>query len=279
MASDEKNDAVWKRFLKDKNSKDRDFLARFYFFLVEAESRRLLARLPVKAYWEKKDDLVSAGSIGLLQALDHFTPPKAKAATPGRAFEAYARYRIRGQMVDELRSMDFARRNLRKQEKTIQEARRKLEEKLGRSPPEEEIPKSVGMPLDELYDFVAEINMLNLLSLDAELDGAGGEKGAWTDILPDPKAENALDKVEKQERIEMVTEALKKLADLEKKELKFYYVENLTFKEVGRVLGVSESRVCQIHHMAVFKLQKSVDERREHDGAQYGRLYNHHQRK
>jgi RNA polymerase sigma factor for flagellar operon FliA len=279
MASDDKNDAVWKRFLKDKNPKDRDFLARFYFFLVEAESRRLLARLPVKAYWEKKDDLVSAGSIGLLQALDHFTPPKGKAAAPGRAFEAYSRYRIRGQMVDELRNMDFARRNLRKQEKSIQEARRKLEEKLGRSPSEEEIAKSLGMPLDELYDFVAEINMLNLLSLDAELDGVGGEKGAWTDILPDPKAENALDKVEKQERIEMVTAALKKLADSEQKVLQFYYVENLTFKEVGRVLGVSESRVCQIHHMAVFKLQKSVDERREHDGAQYGRLYNNHQRK
>jgi RNA polymerase sigma factor for flagellar operon FliA len=279
MASAEKNDAVWQKFLKDKNAKDRDFLARFYFFLVEAESRRLLARLPLKAYWEKKDDLVSAGSIGLLQALDHFTPPQGKDASPGRAFEAYARYRIRGQMVDELRHMDFARRNLRKQEKTIQEARRKLEQKFGRAPSEEEIAKSLGMPLDELYDFVAEINMLNLLSLDAELDGSGGGKGAWTDILPDPKAENALDKVEKQERIEMVTESLKKLADSEQKVLQLYYAENLTFKEVGRVLGVSESRVCQIHHMAVFKLQKSVDERREHDGAQYGRLYNHHQRK
>ena len=277
MSSGDQNDAVWKRFLKDKNAKDRDFLARFYFFLVEAENRRLLARLPLKAYWEKKDDLASAGSIGLLQALDHFAPPKGKAASPGRAFEAYARYRIRGQMVDELRHMDFARRNLRKQEKSIQEARRKLADKFGREPSEEETAKSLGIPLDEFYNFVAEINMLNLLSLDAELEGSGGEKGAWTDVLPDPKAENALDKVEKQERIEIVAAALKNLADQEQKVLQFYYVENLTFKEVGRVLGVSESRVCQIHHMAVFKLQKMVDERREHDGAQHGRLYNHHQ--
>ncbi|MGH7738964.1 MAG: FliA/WhiG family RNA polymerase sigma factor [bacterium] len=279
MAAEEKNEAAWKRFLKDKNAEDRDFLARFYFFLVEAESRRLLARLPLKVYWEKKDDLVSAGSIGLLQALDHFTPPRGKSDSPGRAFEAYARYRIRGQMVDELRHMDFARRNLRKQEKSIQEARGKLEAKLGRSPSEEEVAKSLGMPLDELYGFVAEINMLNLLSLDAELVGSQGDRRGWSDILPDPKAENALDKVEKQEKIDRVASALKKLGDSEQKVLQFYYVENLTFKEVGRVLGVSESRVCQIHHIAVFKLQQFVDERRKNDGAQYGRLYHDHQRK
>ncbi|HET9869101.1 MAG TPA: FliA/WhiG family RNA polymerase sigma factor [bacterium] len=276
MAPEERHDAVWKRFLKDKNAADRDFLARSYFFLVEAENRRLLARLPVKAYWEKKDDLASAGSIGLLQALDHFAPPKGKAGSPGRAFEAYARYRIRGQMVDELRHMDFARRNLRKQEKSIQEARYRLQQKNGREPTDEEAAKSLGMPLDEFYGVVAEINMLNLLSLDAELAGSRGEKGVWSDILPDPRAENALDKVEKQEKIEIVSAALKKLGDSEQKVLQFYYVENLTFKEVGRVLGVSESRICQIHHMAVFKLQKMVDERREHDGAQHGRLYHHH---
>lgn len=279
MAAEEKTEVSWKRFLKDKNAEDRDFLARFYFFLVEAESRRLLARLPLKVYWEKKDDLVSAGSIGLLQALDHFAPPRGKSASPGRAFEAYARYRIRGQMVDELRHMDFARRNLRKQEKSIQEARGKLEAKLGRVPSEEEIAKSLGMPLDELYGFIAEINMLNLLSLDAELAGSQGDRGGWSEILPDPKAENALDKVEKQEKIDRVASALKKLGDSEQKVLQFYYVENLTFKEVGRVLGVSESRVCQIHHIAVFKLQQLVDERRKNDGAQYGRLYHDHQRK
>jgi len=280
MAPNENLDAIWARFLKKKkDSSDRDFLAHNYFFLVEAESRRLLARLPLRAYWEKKEDVASAGAIGLLQALDHFIPPKGKDGSPGRAFEAYARYRIRGQMVDELRQMDFARRNLRKQERLIQEAEKKLQEKLGRFPREEEVAKILSIPLDEFYEWVAEINMLNLLSLDAEMSGERGENGSWSDILPDTKAENALDKVEKQERIEIVARVLKCLEDAEQKVLHLYYVENLTFKEVGKVLGVSESRVCQIHHMAVFRLQKLVDERRRHDGIQHGRLHHNHERK
>jgi len=222
----------------------------------------------VRAYWEKKEDIKSAGVIGLLQALDHFTPPKDKKSDPGRAFEAYARYRIRGQMVDELRSLDFARRNLRKQARAIQETEKKLEEKLGRHPRDEETAKALGIPLDELYDWLAEINMLNLLSLDAERAGEKGEEGSWADVLADSKAENPLDKVEKQERIEKVAEALRDLGDSEQKVLQFYYVENLTFKEIGKVLKVSESRVCQIHHMAVFRLQELMRERGKHGRVQ-----------
>jgi len=271
---------LWARFLKQKKDLEtRDDLARAYFFLVEAETRRMLARLPLRAYWEKKEDLGSAGVIGLLQALDHFTPPNDKRHDPGRAFEAYARYRIRGQMVDELRSLDFARRNLRKQARAIQEAERKLETRLGRTPREEETAKALGIPLSELYDWIAEINMLNLLSLDAEV-AEGGEGGSWAELLADSKAENPLDKVEKQEKIEQVAEALKFLGDAEQKVLHFYYVETLTFKEIGRILKVSESRVCQVHHMAVFRLQELLDERRKHGVAQgRERIHDHHHRK
>lgn len=268
---DGNHNPLWARFLKKKKDlAAREALAKAYFFLVEAEARRLLSRLPLRAYWEKKDDLGSAGVIGLLQALDHFSPPAGKTNDPGRAFEAYARYRIRGQMVDELRSLDFARRNLRKQARSIQEAERKLEARLGRSPREEETAKALGIPLDELYNWIAEINMLNLLSLDAEMGEIGGGGASWADVLADSKAENPLDKVEKQEKIEQVAEALKGLGDSEQKVLHLYYVETLTFKEIGKVLKVSESRVCQIHHMAVFRLQELVDARRKH-GRVYGR--------
>ena len=266
-----------------KNKKDlevRDQLAKAYFFLVETEKRRLLARLPLRAYWEKKEDLGSAGVIGLLQALDHFKSPKEKRNDPGRAFEAYARYRIRGQMIDELRNLDFARRNLRKQARAIQEAERKLEGRLGRSPREEETAKALGIPLSEFYDWVAEINMLNLLSLDAEIVDGAGEGGSWADVLADTKAENPLDKVEKQEKIEKVALALKVLGDSEQKVLHLYYVENLTFKEIGKVLKVSESRICQIHHMAVFRLQELMDERGSHGRVQRReRIYEHYYRK
>ena len=264
---------------KKTDIKAREELAKAYYFLVEAETRRMLARLPIRAYWEKKEDLGSAGVIGLLQALDHFVPPREKKFDPGRAFEAYARYRIRGQMVDELRSLDFARRNLRKQARSIQDAERKLESRLGRHPREEETAKTLGIPLNELYDWIAEINMLNLLSLDAEM-GEGKEGSSWADVIADSKAENPLDKVEKQEKIEQVEEALKNLGASEQKVLQLYYVDMLTFKEIGRVLKVSESRICQIHHVAVFRLQELVDERREHGNTQgRERIHDHHYRK
>jgi RNA polymerase sigma factor for flagellar operon FliA len=268
--------AIWNKFLKKKTDlKVRDELAKAYFFLVESETRRMLARLPARAYWEKKDDLGSAGVIGLLQALDHFQPPKDKKAEPGRAFEAYARYRIRGQMFDELRNLDFAKRNLRKQARSIHEAERKLEGKLGRPPREEEIAKVLGISLEVFYEWVAEINMLNLLSLDAQRV-EGGEGGTWAEVLPDARAENPLDKVEKQEKIELVSLALGRLGESEQKVLHLYYVELLTFKEIGKVLKVSESRVCQIHHMAVYRLQELVDERGRHANSQgRERLFDH----
>lgn len=126
---------AWKKYLKNKKDPvPRDFLAQKYLYLVDTENRRLLARLPSRVYWEKKDDLASAGAIGLLKALDIFVPPPDKKDAPGRAFEAYARYRIRGQMVDELRGMDFARRNLRKQARMIQEAEKKIQSKFQRAP-------------------------------------------------------------------------------------------------------------------------------------------------
>jgi len=250
---------LWIRFLaKRKDLKVRDSLAITYQYLVEAETRRLLSRLPLRAYWEKKEDLASAGVIGLLQALDNFIPPKERRNDPGRAFEAYARYRIRGRMIDELRNLDFARRNLRKQARLIQEAERKLEGKLGRPPDDEEIAKALGVSLEVFFEWVAEINMLNLLSLDAQIAENDGPGVTWAEVLPDPRAENPLDKVEKQEKIERVAGALVKLSETDQKVLHLYYVENLTFKEIGKVLRVSESRVCQIHHMAVFRLQHLV---------------------
>ena len=102
-------------------------------------------------------------------------------------------------MIDELRSLDFARRNLRKNARDNQEAEAKLVAKNGRMPREEEIAKVLGIELDELYDWIAEINMLNLLSLDAEKQEGDGE-GSWADVLPDIKAENALDKVTRKTR-------------------------------------------------------------------------------
>ena len=274
MTSGDPLDALWSRFLgRKRGSKSRDGaraeLVRAYWGLVEAESRRLLARLPLKAYRQKKEDLVSAGSVGLLLALDHFKPPKGHADSPGRAFEAYARYRIRGQMIDELRNLDFARRNLRKQARQIREAEEALQMELGRLPREEEVAEKIGVPLSEFYDWVAEINMLNLLSLDAGNMAVREGAAPWSDVLADPKAADPLAAAEKKERTDWLTGALRGLPENEQRVLYFYYLEGLTFKEIGTALRLSESRVCQVHHMALFRLQGMIDERER----TYGRLH------
>ncbi len=277
MPPEGKSDPVWAKFLKCRDSESREVLAKVYYFLVEAESRRLLSRLPLEAYRQKKEDLVSAGGLGLLLALDHFSPPRGATEGPGRAFESYARYRIRGQMLDELRQMDFARRNLRKSAREIQEAEERLRGQLGRDPREVETAECLGWSLEEFHGRVAEINMLNLLSLDARASETKDGGAPWEEALADPKALDPLRRLELAERVQQVRDALERLGEQEQKALHLYYVENMTFREIGKILGLSESRVCQIHHLAVFRLQTSI-ERGTHDRAQgYGRLHDHRQ--
>jgi RNA polymerase sigma factor for flagellar operon FliA len=268
---------VWSRFLgkKDPRARERarEELARAYYGLVESESRRLLGRLPIKAYRQKKEDLVSAGVVGLLQALDHFSPPRGKVDDPGRAFEAYARYRIRGQMIDELRSLDFARRNLRKQARLIRETEERLQTELGRLPREEEVADAIGVPLAEFYDWVAEINMLNLLSLDAGHLSPKEGTTPWAEVLADPRADDPLQQAERKEKTEWLSNSLRKLPEAEQRVLYLYYLENLTFREIGKVLRLSESRVCQVHHMALFRLQGMTEGREKAHGRLHDNLH------
>lgn len=268
---------VWARFLGKTGTRSREEargeLAKAYYGLVESESRRLLARLPAKAYRQKKEDLVSAGVVGLLQALDHFSPPKERADDPGRAFEAYARYRIRGQMIDELRGLDFARRNLRKQARLIREAEEQLQVKLGRVPREEEIADALGVSLAEFYDWLAEINMLNLLSLDAGNMALKQGTAPWSEVLADPRADDPLQQAERSEKIELLSGALRSLPENEQRVLYLYYLEGLTFKEIGTVLGLSESRVCQVQHVALFRLQGMIEGREKNHGRLHDNLH------
>jgi len=270
MTLAERTGSVWERFLADRDPASRETLAKAYYGLVEAEGRRLLSRLPLEAYRQKKEDIVSAGGVGLLLALDAFSPPAQAKDGVGRAFEVYARFRIRGQMLDELRQMDFARRDLRKAARTLREAEEELQGRLGKKPHETELADHLSLPLEELYRQVAEINMLSLLSLDARLESPGGRgegRGAWEEVLADPNATDPLARLERQERQGRLTEALGKLSLAEQKVMQLYYVESLTFKEIGKVLALSESRICQIHHLAIFRLQSLID-RGTHDRAQ-----------
>jgi RNA polymerase sigma factor for flagellar operon FliA len=270
-------DQIWHRFLKEKSAQLREELAKSYFYLVQVESRRLSARLPFQVFREKKDDLFSAGMVGLLQALDHFKIPKVYESV-GRAFEVYARFRIRGQMVDELRTLDFAKRNLRKQARIIWEAEEALYQILGRTPTAEEVTNKIGIPVEEFYNCLAEINMLNLLSLDAQ--NVETEKfGLNHEKLPDTKTVSAVDQLEQKERLEIIKNLIKALGDAEQKVLQLYYLETLTFKEIGQVLKLTESRVCQIHHTAIFRIQSMIERGNYYGSAQrYERVHHHYNR-
>jgi len=270
MPPTEKTGSVWERFLSERDATSRETLAKAYYFLVEAEGRRLLSRLPLEAYRQKKDDLVSSGGVGLLLALEAFVPPLNAPEGVGRAFEVYARFRIRGQMLDELRQLDFASRDLRKSARELNAAEEELQARLGRKPHETELAEHLGWPLEDLYSQVAEINMLSLLSLDARQEGSGGNgdgRGPWEEVLADPRAVDPLQQLEKRERLGKLTDALERLSVTDQKVMHLYYVESLTFKEIGKVLALSESRICQIHHLAIFRLQTLI-ERGMHDRAQ-----------
>jgi RNA polymerase sigma factor FliA len=136
-----------------------------------------------------------------------------------------------------------------------------LQMELGRLPREEEVAEAIGIPLGEFYDWVAEINMLNLLSLDVGSAGTDEKTGSWSENLPDPNSVDPLGEAERREKIDWVSGALRGLGENEQRTLYLYYLEGLTFKEIGTALRLSESRVCQLHHMAIFRLQGMIEER------------------
>ena len=213
-------------------------------------ARRIHERLPRHVPFE---DLVHAGVVGLIDALHKFDQGKHV------QFGSYAKFRIRGAILDSLREMDWSPRDLRRKARRVEEAHNKLRSELGRNPAEPELAAELGMELRALQLLLGEIDGLEVGSLRVESPRDGREEDLC-EFLPDDPEETPLFLCLRSEMKELLAKAIAELPEKERQVLALYYYEELTMKEVGAVLGVGESRVSQIHSMAVLRLRARLSE-------------------
>ncbi len=239
---------VWASYKADANQADRDQLIVFYSPLVKYVAGRVAAGLPQNV---DQADLVSYGMFGLIDAITKFDPER------GFKFETYAISRIKGAVLDELRSIDWVPRSVRAKAKSVERAMSKLETKLHRAPTDEEIADELDLTMAQLTTLYNQISSLGMVALDEMLSFGGGESMTLGDTLAD-RHDGPGGQYERIELRQMLADAINRMGEREKIVLTLYYYENLTLAEIGGVLGVTESRVCQIHTKAVLHLRSRL---------------------
>lgn len=229
----------------------RERVIREFAYVIKAMAHRLAFRLP--AYLDA-EDLISVGVIGLMDAMEKYDPSREA------KFRTYAEFRIRGAMLDEIRSMDWIPRSVHERISLLQRTQSELLNRYGRPPSEEEVAAALKMSVAELDEFLSRAQGAVLISLDdlgiQEPDGHKILKTLADDEHPDP-----LSLVVHEREREALTRAIQELPEKERLVLTLYYYEELTMKEIGSILGVTESRVCQIHTKAVLHLKTKLDAR------------------
>lgn len=239
------------------DSVERERLLTVHLPDVRYIAQRIHERLPVQIPLE---DLVHAGIIGLIEAVDRFDPTKhAQLAT-------FARFRIRGAILDSLRSTDWSPRSLRKRARAIEAANRALSVELGRSPSEAELAERLSMPLPKFQHLLTELNGLNLGSLESSVD-YDSQESADAQQQSSP-SEDPFSSCLKEELKALLAEAIGVLEEQERQVVSLYYFEELTMKEVGAALDIGESRVSQIHSLALVRLRERLRQRLQ--GAETG---------
>jgi RNA polymerase sigma factor for flagellar operon FliA len=238
---------LWREFKRSGSAQARERLILHYAPLVKYVASRVATGLPASV---DQADLVSYGMFGLIDALEKFEPAR------GNKFETYAIPRIKGAIIDELRAMDWVPRSVRFKAREIEKAYADLESMLKRAPTEREVAERLGVSIAELHDVVNQISFVSVLALD-ELLSVGGDRGDQVSLL-DTLADKGTDPttgLEGQETRGLLAAAINSLSEREKIVVTLYYFEGLTLAEIGDILGVTESRVCQIHTKAVNQLR------------------------
>lgn len=243
---DNSREALWQEYMKSRNAQVREQLIVEYAGLVKVVAGRMGMYL---GYTVEYDDLVGYGIFGLIDAIDKFE------LTKGVKFETYASLRIRGAILDQIRKMDWIPRTLRQKQKKLENAIKEMEDSLGRAATNEELAENMGISLEELEDLVNQTQIANLVSLDEYLE-QGSEVKA--ELGNSPRFEQPEQVVERQELKKILAEAISSLTENEQRVIAFYYFEELTLKEISRILDVSESRVSQLHTKALRKLKDRI---------------------
>jgi RNA polymerase sigma factor FliA len=237
---------LWQRYHKQGDGHTENALVEQYLPLVRSVMSRLAITLPDHV---DHDDLQSAGMVGLLHALRHYDP------ACGTTFQTYARLRIRGAMLDELRRMDWVPRTIHEKARRIQEVMAQLEQKFGRAPTEAEVAKGLNMTQAQYEELLAEIRPATFVCLDAVGSADGEESGTISDVVADPAGDGPMEQASRNELKALILQRLKELPRNQSRVLALYYGEDLHLREIAEVLGVTESRVCQIHSQAILSIR------------------------
>jgi RNA polymerase sigma factor FliA len=240
--------ALWRDYKKTRDQGVRDRLILTYAPLVKYVAGRLGSGLPAHV---DENDLVSYGLLGLIGAIERFDPDR------DIKFETYAIARIKGSIIDELRAMDWVPRSVRSRARDIERAIGELERKLHRAPTDEEIAEKLGVSTDELDDSLTEISRSSIAALDElwTVSSSGGDQVALIDTIEDTQGPEPQAELAQTELREALGEAIARLPEREKLVVTLYYYEELTLREIGEVLGVTESRVSQLHTKAILRLK------------------------
>lgn len=231
------------------DKKKREKLIMKYAPLVKNIVGRLAAKLPIDS--ADKEDLVNVGIMGLMSALEKYDKNR------NVQFETYASFRIRGAVLDELRAKDWVPRATRSKDNKLENAMEVLGKKLGRAPTEDEIAQQLNIPLEEYFKLLDEARCISLISTE-DLPPDYLERYSREDIVEEISAGNPLNLLVNMEIKDKLKKAVDKLPEKERLVLSLYYFEEMTMKETGRVMSLTESRVCQLHAQAVLRLRSMV---------------------
>ena len=249
-------DDLWRLYKAEGHPQVRERLILHYAPLVKYVAGRVGVGLPQNI---EQADLVSYGIFGLIDAIEKFDPKRAI------KFETYAISRIKGAIIDELRSIDWIPRSIRSKAREVERAYADLEAKLHRTPSDREVADELGISLDDLHGIFGQVSFVNVVALD-ELLSVNGEKGdkvSLVDTLEDHRVEDPVRAFESQETKHLLARAINLLPEREKIVVTLYYYEGLTLAEIGQVLGVTESRICQMHTKAVLQLRAKLADQRD----------------
>jgi RNA polymerase sigma factor for flagellar operon FliA len=240
---------LWDRFKASADANAREALILYFSPLVKFVAGRMAMNLPRSV---DPSDLVSYGIFGLIDAIDKFEPER------GFKFETYAINRIKGAILDELRALDWVPRSVRSRAREIERSLAELEHRFQRTPSDEELAAHMGVEVENLRTNLAEIFSSGMVALD---DLVGPEGGAsMGELMPDPLGVGPEAAFQLEETRRVLSDAINRLPDRERLVITLYYFEGLTLAEIGDVLGVTESRVCQIHAKSVMSLRNRMSE-------------------
>jgi len=249
--SDEELQELWSEYFEDRDNKIvRDKLIVQYIYLAKYVVGRIKMNLPPTFSFE---DIVSFGIEGLIDAIEKYHPNK------GAKFESYALMRIRGSIIDKIRSSDWLPRTLRRKIKEIKIATERLKQQIGRTPTTKEIADVMGLPEEKINEILSSDVTVNSIY---DKKGTGEDSVEIIDTIEDENTAQPEEQVEKTDAKKELEMALKKLPERERVLLVCYYHENMTLKEIGEAINVSESRVCQLHAQAIMKLRNILSANR-----------------